>query len=594
MFYEDLVKIYEKLEGNSKRLEKTYILSELFKNVKNEEIVEIVCLSRGRVFPDYDEREIGISSQLAIKAISSSSGISAEEIEKKWKNLGDLGKVAENFISKKRQSTLFSNKLTTKKVFENLRKAAEISGQGTVEKKIALIAELLTSASPLEAKYIVRTVLEELRIGVGDGVMRDAIVWASFQKEIGLSYNKEEKMIEIANKTEYPAYTSLVQEAYDLANDFSEVMVAAKNGVDCLKEIKLKPGYPIKVMLALKSSDVNQAFETVGRPAQFEFKYDGFRLMINKDEKGRIKLFTRRLDNVTNQFPEVVEYAQKYISGDSFIIDSEAVGYDPKRLRYRPFQEISQRIKRKYDIEKLQNELPVEVNIFDIVYYEGKNLIKMPFKKRSELLERIVKSEKWKIKLAEKIITDNEKEAQKFYEMAMSEGEEGIMAKNLQAPYKPGARVGYMLKIKPDVNAFDLVIVGAEYGTGKRSGWLSSFILACKDENNFLEIGKVGTGIKEKADEGLSFIELTNMLKPLITEEHARTVKVKPEIVVEVTYQEIQKSPSYSSGYALRFPRVTKLRPDRSVGDIASLKEIEIEHETRGGKKKETKPTKSI
>jgi DNA ligase-1 len=337
-------------------------------------------------------------------------------------------------------------------------------------------------------------------------------------------------------------------------------------------------------MLALKVKTIQEGFETVGKPAQFEFKYDGFRLMINKDDKGNISLFTRRLDNVTKQFPEVVEYVKKYVHGKSFILDSEAVGYDPKKLRYRPFQEISQRIKRKYEISKMQRELPVEVNVFDILFYEGKNLIKKPFNERRQLLEKIVKGERWKLKLAEKLITSDEKQAETFYKKAMSEREEGVMIKNLNAPYKPGARVGYMLKLKPEANTFDLAIVGAEYGTGKRSGWLSSFILACQHEGKLLETGKVGTGIKEKSEEGLSFKDLTKMLKPLVVEEQGRVVKVKPQIIVEVTYQEIQKSPTYSSGYALRFPRVTRLRPDRSVKDIAFLHEVKREYSKQGQK----------
>jgi DNA ligase-1 len=584
MLYLELANIYEKLENTSKRLEKTSIISQLFKQTKSEELHEIAYLAQGTVFPPYDEHEIGVSSQLAMKSISLATGISATEIEKKWKSIGDLGKVAGELISKKKQSTLFTSKLTTKKVFENLQKAAEITGEGAVEKKVSLIAELLSVASPLEARYVIRTVLGELRIGVGEGAVRDAIVWAYFGDKIGLKYSKDKNSVEVRDREEYNKYTNAVQEAYDLANDFAAVLIAAKKGLHALGEIELKPGRPVKVMLALKVKTIQEGFETVGKPAQFEFKYDGFRLMINKDDKGNISLFTRRLDNVTKQFPEVVEYVKKYVHGKSFILDSEAVGYDPKKLRYRPFQEISQRIKRKYEISKMQRELPVEVNVFDILFYEGKNLIKKPFNERRQLLEKIVKGERWKLKLAEKLITSDEKQAETFYKKAMSEREEGVMIKNLNAPYKPGARVGYMLKLKPEANTFDLAIVGAEYGTGKRSGWLSSFILACQHEGKLLETGKVGTGIKEKSEEGLSFKDLTKMLKPLVVEEQGRVVKVKPQIIVEVTYQEIQKSPTYSSGYALRFPRVTRLRPDRSVKDIAFLHEVKREYSKQGQK----------
>jgi len=581
MLYTELAKIYERLEATSKRLEKTSILAELFSKL-NEEEGYVVMLCTGSIFPAYEEKEIGISSQLAIKAISKTTGISAEEIVKKWKFTGDLGKVAGQLMEKRKQSTLFEKKLTTDKVYENLKKAAGFSGQGTVDRKVSAIAELLSVASPLEARYVARTVLEELRIGVGDAVVRDAIVWSCFGEKLGVKYNKQGNEFEIENRGEYNRYVNAVQEAYDLATDFSAVFEAAKKGLHSLEEVQLKPGKPVKVMLALKTSTLEDGFETVGKPAALEYKYDGFRLMINKSEDGKIKLFTRRLDEVTKQFPEVVKYVKEYVKGNSFILDSEAVGYDPKKLSYRPFQEISQRIRRKYEIEKLQKELPVEVNVFDIIYFEGKNLIKKPFAERRKILGKIIQNKKWQLKLSEQIVTSGIKDAEKFYSNALQEGEEGVMMKNLNAPYKPGARVGYMLKLKPSEKEFDLVIVGAESGTGKRSGWLSSFILACQHENKFLEIGKVGTGIKEKEEQGLSFKELTKMLKPLITEEEGRTVKLKPEIVITVTYQEIQKSPTYSSGYALRFPRFTKLRPDRSVKDITFLKEVEKEYARQG------------
>lgn len=581
MLYLELAKIYEELESTSKRLGKTSILADFFSRL-NEKESHIILLATGSIFPAYEEKEIGMSSQLVIKAINKAAGVSSEDIVKKWKSVGDLGKVAEQVIEKKKQSTLFEKKLTTEKVYENLKKVAEFSGEGTVDKKVSTVAELLAMASPIEARYIIRTVLEELRVGVGEGAVRDAIVWSCFDKKLGIEYSKETNEFIIKDREEYNRYVDAVQEAYDLATDFSVVFEAAKKGLHALEEVQLEPGKPIKVMLALKVKNIQEGFENVGKKAALEFKYDGFRLMIHKSKDGKIKLFTRSLDEVTKQFPEVVEYVRKYVNGNSFILDSEAVGYDPKKNRYRPFQEISQRIKRKYEIGRMQKELPVEVNVFDIIYFESKNLIKKPFIERRKILEKIVKNKKWQLKLAEQIITEDEKVAEKFYQDALKEGEEGVIIKNLNAPYKPGARVGYMLKLKPEENEFDLVILGAESGTGKRSGWFSSFILACQHESKLLEIGKVGTGIKEKEEQGLSFIELTKMLNPLIIEEKGRIVGVKPKIIVTVTYQEIQKSPTYSSGFALRFPRVTRLRPDRTVSDIASLDEIKKEYEKQG------------
>jgi len=266
-----------------------------------------------------------------------------------------------------------------------------------------------------------------------------------------------------------------VQGAYDVANDFSIVAEKAKiDGINGLRKISLEPGRPVKVMLALKVKDVKEGFERVGKPADIEYKLDGFRLQIHKKDND-IKLFTRRLENVTKQFPDVVDYVENYVKGDSFIIDSEAVGFSPKTKKYLPFQNISQRIKRKYNIRSTAKEFPVELNVFDVIYYNGKNMIKTPFIERRKLVEKIVKPVERKILYVKNFITSNEKEVLKFYKESLNKGNEGIMFKTLDAVYKPGARVGHMVKFKPVMDTLDLVIVGAEWGEGKRSNWLSSF-----------------------------------------------------------------------------------------------------------------------
>ncbi len=558
MRYKKLAELYESLSSTTKRLEKIKILSEFLKELdKNDR--EVLYLLLGEIYPEYNEKKIGISSQLAIKAISKATGIEKEKVIKEWKTIGDLGKVAEKLTKNKKQSTLQSHILTTEKVLENLKKLPELEGKGTVDKKIALITELLTSSSPTEALYLVRTLIGDLRIGIQESTVREAMAHAFF---------KDER--EGAKK---------VQEAIDKSNDLAAVFDIVKGGkMSELGKVKLEIGKPIKVMLAKKAKTIKEGFEAIGKPAAIEYKYDGFRLLIHK-KGNEIKLFTRRLENVTKQFPEVADYIRKYVKAKDVILDSEAVGFDRKTKAYKPFQSISQRIKRKYDIEKIQEELPIEVNVFDILYYEGKSLLNEPFRKRTELIKKIIQSHPLKIIHAKQIITGDEKRAEEFYKQALRDNQEGVMMKNLDSIYNPGSRVGHMLKIKPEERDFDLVITGGEYGTGKRSGWISSFILSCRDGNKFLEIGKVGTGFKEKKEEGVSFDELTEKVKPLITEEKGKSVKIKPKIVVSVTYQEIQKSPTYSSGFALRFPRFTALRPDRSPSDVNSLKDIKADFE---------------
>lgn len=566
MKYSELCETYQELEKNPSRLKKIEILSDFLKKLKKEENKDVIYLLKGKIFPDYSDKEIGISDKLVVKALSKSSGANDEEIINKWRKIGDLGKVAEEIMKGKKQHTLFSHKLTIEKVLENLRKLPELEGKGTIEKKMSLISELLTSADFIEARYLVRTLLSDLRIGVADGTLRDAIIKACFNQ------------VELDDKEKKKGIMNAIQDSYDTSSDWKHVFESACKGVKELEKTILEPGKPVKVMLFLKENNISDGFERVGKPALIDYKYDGFRIMINKDEHGEVKLFTRRLENVSKQFPEVKGYVKKYVKGKTFILDAEAVGYDPKTKKYRPFQEISQRIKRKYDIEKLEKELPIEINVFDMLYYNGESLLKKPFKERRKIIDKIVKKEKFKIRPSEAIITDNEKLAEEFYKKAVESGEEGIMMKNLNAPYKPGARVGYGVKIKPEENEFDLVIIGAEYGTGKRAGWLTSYKIACCEKDNLLEIGKVSTGLKEKESEGLSYKELTKKLKPLFIEEKGREVKVKPEIVVTVVYQNIQKSPTYSSGFALRFPRITRLRPDRSVRDIATIDEIKKDY----------------
>ncbi|MBS3110273.1 ATP-dependent DNA ligase [Candidatus Woesearchaeota archaeon] len=566
MKYSQLVEIYESLEATSKRLEKTYYIAKLLGETDRDMLPKIVLLLQGKIYPSWDERKIGVASRLVIKALGLAVGLEADKIESEWKKTGDLGKVAEALVGRKKQATLSSMDITVQKVFSNLRKLAELEGQGTVQKKMQLIAELLTSATPKEAKYIVRTILEELRVGVGEGSIRDAIIWDHFGDIEKIKETKEGEL-----KGDYRKFLEKVQEAFDLTNDFGIVAQAARQGEKELENIRLEVNRPIKVMLAQKVDDVDEAFERVGKPCAIECKYDGFRMQVHGRD-GKVMIFTRRLEDVTAQFPEVAEFFRKNIRAREFILDGEAVGFDPKTKKYLPFQKVSQRIRRKYDIDKLASQFPIELNIFDIVYCDGKNLLRQDFSERRKILRKILREEKWKAVLAEQLVTDSKAKAQEFYERTLKQGMEGVMFKKLDAPYKPGSRVGHMVKLKPVMESLDVVIVGAEWGEGKRATWLTSYAIAVRDEEgNLLEIGKVSTGLKElEGEDGTTFSEMTVMLKPLITAEKRKQVTVKPKIVIEVNYEEIQKSPTYSSGFALRFPRFVRLRTEEKSAEDAS------------------------
>ena len=601
MDYKKLVEVYENISKTSKRLSKTFYVSGLLKNTPNDEIEKVLLLLSGRIYPAWDKKDMGVAAKLVIKALALAAGLSSDKVEKEWKKTGDLGIVARNLMQNKKQATLFSEKLSVEKVFKDLRKLTKISGHGAVDQKIKIISGLLSSASSVEAQYIVRTVLEDMRVGIGDGTIRDSIVWSylkiyeSYELDSNV-YDPIGKIPEIDKKIflpreeggKFPVHqmSEIVQDAYNITNDFSEVVkILREEGVNGLLKVDVEVGKPIKVMLYPKAKDMEDAFSIVGKPAAFEYKYDGFRIQAHKKE-GEVILFTRRLENVTKQFPDVVLAVKENVDGDNFILDSEAVGFD-KNGKYLPFQSISQRIKRKYDIEMVAKEYPVELNVFDILAKDSKNLLKTGFLERRKFIEKMIREEPKKIIIAKQLITDDADKARDFYQEALNAGEEGVMAKNLEGIYKPGARVGYGVKLKPTMENLDLVIVGAEWGKGKRSGWLSSFHIACRDDDGGLfDIGKVGTGIKELEQEeeskedstgkdGITFAQLTELLKPLIIKEDNTVVKVKPEIVIEVGYEEIQKSSKYSSGYALRFPRVIRIREDRAVIDISTIDFVE-------------------
>jgi len=581
MLYRVIVDLYEKLDSTSKRLEKIFYISELIKNTPYDELDKIMLMAQGKLFPEWEDKKIGVASKIVIKAISKATGISLAEIENEWKKQGDLGNVAESLVKKKKQHSLFPKDLELDFVFKTLRELAEEEGKGSTEKKINSISDMIINSTPKEAKYIVRIVVDNLRIGIGAGSVRDAIVWAFFGEKLEIRYDTAKNDIELSvdKRAEYNQVSEKVQHIIDITNDLGEVAKALKEkGIKAFDDISIKPGKPINVMLFQKAKNIEDAFLIVGKPAVFEFKYDGFRIQIHKN-KEKISIFTRRLEDVTAQFPEVISYIKENIKADSFIIDSEAVGYDPKTGKYVSFQSISQRIKRKYDIEEVAKKFPVELNIFDILYCNEKSLLDEPFKKRRELLEKIVSEKRGKVALVRQITTSDEKEADKFYKESLFAGQEGIMAKNLDGVYKPGARVGYGVKIKPVMEPLDLVIVAAEYGEGKRSGWLTSYSMACSDDGEFKEIGKVSTGLKEldkEEETETTFKEMTKLLVPLIKKSTGRFVEVKPEIVIEVAYEEIQKSPSYSSGYALRFPRFLRLRTkDKTNDDINTIVDIE-------------------
>ncbi len=537
MQYSELVEYYERLEATTKKLEKRDILSELYKHSNNLEVV--APLSMGVVFPA-GKQELGIAREMIRRVVAKTYGVSEDAVVRKFKETGDLGSAAEFFSSHRRQISLAKKDLTVDNVFGNLRKLPDISGKGSQERKIALVSELLSHASPEEAKYIVRTVLGDMRVGVAAGIVRDAI---------SVAFGHEAKEVE---------------HVFNIIGDYGKVAEMAKRG---RLKAELAVGSPVRVMLAERSPGLKEALEEFENAA-LEWKYDGFRTQISKDQD-KVKIFSRRMEDVTNQFPDIVKMVKENIRVKNCIIEGEALAI--KDGKPQPFQTLSKRIQRKYDIEEMVKEIPVQVNLFDLIYCNGENYMQKPFRERWNKLRQIIKETKY-FRLADHLETKDLAEAEKFYKSALKAAQEGVIVKNLDAKYQPGKRVGYWLKVKEILEPLDLVVVGAEWGEGKRAKWLGSMILAAKKGEHFVETGRMASGLTEEQME-----ELTKKLRPLITDEEGKIVKVRPRIVLEIGYEEIQKSPKYPSGYALRFPRLLRIRDpaDKKPEDANTVHDVE-------------------
>lgn len=541
MEFSRLIGVYESLEDTTKRLEMTDIVSEFLKETPADILDIIVYFLLGKVFPDWMDRELGVGTKLVLRVISQVSGIPEPVIEDYTREEGDIGKACERAVTEKTQVILFTERLSVEYVYEILDKLSQFSGARSQERKLKYLSNLFSSSSGRETRYLVRIILGTMRTGIGEGTVRDAIAQG------------------------FECDTFKVERAFMLTNDMGLVAKTASQNPEALDKLDITFFKPIKFMLAQVGS-LQEAKERMS-VLSCEIKYDGSRAQIHK--KGdNIKIFSRRLEDITQALPDLVEAVQKSVSGDA-IVEGEIVATENEHPR--PFQYVLRRLRRKYDIEEMIEKIPLKIYLFDVLY-KDQSLIDFPFKKRREILQNTVINTE-NAQISQVLITESVKEANQFFEHALDIGHEGLMVKDLTSVYQPGARGKKWLKIKQTMENLDLVIIGADWGEGRRAHWLASFLLGIKDEQGtFLEIGKVGTGITDE-----TFTILTKKLKPYIVEQKGKTVTLVPHFVVEVAYEEIQKSPNYESGYALRFPRVVRFREDKSVeeaDDLARLHEI--------------------
>ena len=550
MKYQELVDVYSALEATTKRLEKTEIIAEYFKTLDSDTIEEVGLLILGVVFPAWSSEEIGIGAKLVERAVAEAVGTSQSAVEDAVRDEGDIGLASMKLYQKKSQMTFFSQPLTVDFVFNSLRKLSQISGSRSTNRKIAIILELLSQASASEAKYLTRTITEELRIGVGDGVVRDAIAQA------------------------FDIDKAVVERAQMLTNDFSVVARTAKEeGEEGLAKLNLSPGTPVKPMLAQLAPPLDEILPEMGE-ALCDTKYDGIRLQVHR--KGdEITIFTRRLENITSALPEIVELFDENLPHEDYIVEGEVIATrDGKPL---PFQNVLHRVRRKHNVEEAMENVPLKVFLFDVMFYKVP-MIDEPLKERRNILEEIVDTSADEMNLSTlKIGTaDNVDEIQKLFETSISEGHEGIMIKDASSPYIPGLRGKKMLKYKAEPETLDMVVIGGTYGKGKRGDFVGSYLVALRDENNeFKSVAYAATGLDDATLE-----YLTGKMKELEISTKGLEIKVEPKIVLEIAFSEIVESPEYETGYSLRFPVIKNIRKDKSPMDADTVERLLSMYET--------------
>jgi len=554
--FKTLAEVCEKLEATTKRLLKIDLVADFLTNLEAQEVEPAVSMILGRAFPKWSQQTLEVSWATLSETIKRITGVEWNVFLEAFGKTGDVGSATKSVFEEskiKRQATLFERILTIVELRRSFETIAETTGYGSREKKERLIEALLSLASPLEAKYLVKIFIGEMRTGFYEGLMEQTVAEA-FQIPL-----------------------EDVQKASMTIGDIGEVAAKAKTeGKESLLNIGFKVFRPVRLMLAQMVNDIAEALKEHDGKTALEYKLDGARVQIHKfgDE---IKIFSRRLTDVTESLPEIAETVRKNIRAKEVILEGEVIAVDSRGYPI-PFQHLMRRFKRVHAIEDTAEKIPVKLYVFDVLYLNGESLIVNPYLRRRQILGENV----GEIPLTKHIVTDDIQEAERFLKEAIDGGHEGLMAKKIDSPYVPGIRGKRWLKIKPVLEPLDLVIVAAEYGYGRRHEWISDYYLAARDAETgeFLVVGKTFKGLTDA-----EIIEMTRRLKELAIKEEARRVVVIPKIVVEVMYNEIQKSPKYKCGMALRFARINRIREDKTPEEADTVQRVKEIYEKQFLKK---------
>ncbi len=570
MQFARVVEVYEKIEATTKRLEMTEHLVGLIRETPREDLDKVVYLTQGRIHPDYMGIELGLAEKMVIRVLAHATGLEDTQVERMWKQKGDLGLVAEEAIAARRQKPLETTPLTIAKVHANLDAIAKEGGEGSQDRKIRLLSDLLSNATPREAKYIVRMVVGKMRLGIADMTIIDALASTFASK----------------------ADRDRVERAYNVSSDLGEVArVIATKGLRGLESVHLQLFRPIRAMLAERLETLDEILKRLGRCA-LEYKYDGLRVQAHVSPE-KIELFSRHLENITEQFPEIVRGLRSAIPNHEAIVEGEAVPIDSNTGEFLPFQEVSRRRGRKTDVDRIAKEFPVTLFTFDCLLRDDEDFTPRTYDERRKTLESIVRVNDG-IRFSTARVTDDVKQAEAFFDEALRAGCEGLMAKSLTSTYDAGARGFQWIKFKKDYSAamsdtIDLVIVGAFAGRGKRAGAYGALLMAAYDSDAdlFRTTCKLGTGFDDA-----TLATLPEKLKPIQKDLKPARVDAKlipdvwfePQAVLEVRGAEFTVSPIHTcawdavrpgAGLAVRFPRFTgRWRDDKGPEDATTAREL--------------------
>ena len=571
MRFSEIADTFEKMSATTKRLELTQYLVELFQKTPQETISKMVYLIQGKLRPDFEGVELGLAEKLAIHALAKSSGIPIKKINSVYAEDGDLGSAAAKILEQKTQTTFLAQDITAERVYETLYKIAKLEGQRSQDMKMKYVSSLLNDATPQEAKFILKIAMGTLRLGIADNTVMDALA-ISFT---GSKENREK-----------------LEAAYNVSSDLGRVAeTIARKGLDGLKDFHVKVFSPIRPMLAERVKSESEAVEKLGTGFAAEYKLDGERVQIHYKDNTMI-LYSRRLENITSYYPDILENVPKALKTTDVILEAEAVAINLDSGEFLPFQELMHR-RRKYDIDRIVEKYPITVNLFDVLYLNGQDLLNEPYRTRRKKLEGITAEDEY-TKIVTQTIVHTENEIEDFLENGINAGCEGLMLKALDAPYRAGARGNNWLKLKREYrnelgDSLDLVVIGAFFGKGRRTGKYGTLLLASynADRDVFESICKVGTGFTdENLDQFYQILQDKVTLKknPRIESGMEPDVWFEPELVIEIVASEITLSPVHmtakdsirsGSGLALRFPKFTgKIRMEKAAEDASTDQEV--------------------